>query len=58
MLNVGICNVKVNNISVNCRKYVVANLVDGELWYYGSWDDKAEADRVAKELGALVVERV
>ena len=29
--------------------YVVARLVSGELWYYGTWEDYTYAENVAKE---------
>lgn len=32
-------------------KYIVARDVDGEIWFYGAWNDEKEANRVAKELG-------
>ena len=47
--------VKVNNITEGNAKFVVARLVDGELWYWGRWDNKQEAKRVAKEIDGLVV---
>ena len=39
-------------------EYIVARLVDGELWFYGAWNDKAEADEVAHEVDGLVLRQV
>lgn len=50
--------VKIKNLpDYKLKKYIVARLVDGELWFYGTWEDKEEADRVAREFeNGLVVE--
>lgn len=49
--------VKVNNVPRdNMFKYIVARISDGQLWYWGRWNDKDKADRVAAEIGAIVVE--
>lgn len=50
--------VKIENIDKNCRKYVVARESDGILWYWGSWDDEEEAERAAKNVKGVVVERM
>ena len=39
-----------------CERYVVARVVEGELWYWGSWSNKNEAYDVAKMLGGVVCE--
>ncbi len=37
--------------------YLVARVVDGELWYYGLYDLKDRADKAAAEIGnGIVVE--
>lgn len=48
----------VKNITDNPRKYVVAKVVDNELWYWSTWNDKAMAEQSAKECGdnAFVLE--
>ena len=49
--------VKVNNVPrFNTTKYIVAGISDGELWYWGRWDDKEKAEKIAAEIGAIVVE--
>lgn len=35
--------------------YMVARAVDGELWYYGTYEEKDRADNVAREIGNAVV---
>ncbi len=35
--------------------FMVARLVDGELWYYGTYPEKDRADSVAVEIGNGVV---
>lgn len=35
--------------------FMVARLVDGELWYYGTYPEKERADSVAVEIGNGVV---
>lgn len=46
---------KVNNLDVEHERFVVARLVDGELWYWGSWDDEKAAERVAQQFDNGVV---
>ena len=37
--------------------YLVARVVDGELWYYGLYERKDRADKAAAEIGnGIVVE--
>jgi len=39
------------------RKWIVARYDSHSLWFYGTWDDKDEAKRVAAELdNGLVIE--
>lgn len=50
--------VKVNNLPATTCRYIVARYVDHGLWYYGSWDKREDAERVALELeNGLVVEK-
>lgn len=46
---------KVNNLDAEHERYVVARLVDGELWYWGSWDDAEAAKIVAQQFDNGVV---
>lgn len=48
--------VNVNNVPNKTNKYIVASNVDGELWYWGSWNNKDEALRTAKEIHGIVLE--
>lgn len=36
-------------------KYIVARNIDGELWFWGAWNDRNKANEVAIELGNGVV---
>ena len=48
----------VNNVPeyAHHHRYWVVRAVNGELWFYGAWDDEDRANEVAAELpnGALV----
>lgn len=50
--------VMVRNVSNNPDKYIVARLVMGELWFWGSWDSREAAQRVAEQFeNGIVIER-
>lgn len=52
-----IAKVKVLNTPKETDKYIVARLVMGVLWFWGSWNDKDAADRVAEQFeNGLVLE--
>ncbi len=53
---VRIMSVNINNMPATARTWIVAREVDGELWYYGSWEKKEKAQEVAWEVGGIVVE--
>ena len=36
-------------------KYIVARRVDGELYFWGAWNDRNKANEVAIEIGGVVV---
>lgn len=36
-------------------KYIVARRVDGELYFWGAWNDRNKANEVAIEIGGEVV---
>lgn len=50
------CTAEVNNIPEDAERYIVARVFEGELWYWGSWDDKNKAHEVAEEIGGVMVE--
>ena len=39
----------VENCDIDHERYVVARLVDGELWFWGSWATRDSARRVAQQ---------
>lgn len=36
-------------------KYIVARRVDGDLWFWGAWNDRNTANAVALDIGGEVV---
>ena len=50
-------NVHINNLKEYAKehKYIVAKVIDNELWFWGAWDDMLKAEKVAHELGNAVV---
>lgn len=53
-------NVKVNNQPEYASRYefVVARMVDDELWFYGAYRDGFKADQVASEVYGIVIHNV
>lgn len=48
---------EVKNVPEMTDKYIVAKLIGGVLWYWGSWDDFGEAFKVAVNFpNGIVVE--
>lgn len=41
---------EVNNLPDDIEKYVVARVCDGELWFWGTWDDKDKAEKVVNDV--------
>lgn len=48
--------VEIRNMPKDPDKYVVARAIDGELWYWGSWLEKARATDAAREMDGIVAE--
>lgn len=48
---------QINNYQTyaNNYKYVVARRVEGKLWFWGAWNDRDTANRIADSLGNGVV---
>lgn len=49
--------VKVNNVTEGEEKFVVARVSEGELWYYGRYEEE-KAREVAEEISGIVVEEI
>ena len=47
--------VVIKNLSVYETGFIVARLVDSELWYYGVYETQERAEEVAEALGNGVV---
>ena len=45
----------VNNLPAIHKAFVVARAVDGELWFWGSWDSEETAHTVANDINGIVV---
>lgn len=53
------CLAEVNNLPDEIDKYVVARVCDGELWFWGTWDDKDEAENVVNDVeNGIVLRRI
>jgi hypothetical protein len=46
----------VNNLPQKVNRYVVARMVDGELWFWGSFEDSEKANHTAREIDGVVLE--
>lgn len=51
--------VTINNCPEKCKRYVVARFCEEDcgFWFWGSWEEKAEAEEVAKEIRGFVFEK-
>ena len=51
--------VTINNCPEKCERYIVARIdeADCSFWFWDSWEEKAEAERVAKEIRGYVFEK-
>lgn len=47
----------INNLPRTFRAWIVARDVDGELWFWGSWDSREAAQAAAWDIGGVVVSR-
>ena len=47
----------INNLPEYAReyRYIVVQEIDGELWFWGAWNDGRKASMVAMEIGGEVV---
>lgn len=57
MLNSKTGTVTVMNTTEKISRYVVCRLLDGQLWFYTSWDTRKQAANAAEEFdNGLVVD--
>jgi hypothetical protein len=47
--------VTVNNLPDEPKRYVVARVIAGELWFWGSYEDEDRAKQAAKEIEGVVL---
>lgn len=52
-----LCQVTVNNMPKDADEYVVArwDKDTSALWFYGSWDNKEQAQEISKMIDGIVV---
>lgn len=50
-------NTIINNLPRYAAEYdyIVASVVDGDLWFYGAWNDESRAYEVARSINGTVV---
>lgn len=55
-----LCQVIVNNVPNHAEGYIVARINEEtrSLWYWGCWDNKADADECAANVNGIVLRRV
>ena len=53
----GVVPMKINNLPNNYNHYewIVARMVEGAAWYYGTWHDRDKANEVALEVDGYVI---
>lgn len=49
---------KVNNLPDEPKRYVVARVIDGEFWFWGSYEAEDRAKQAAGEIDGVVLENV
>ena len=47
----------VNNVPKDTERFIVARVCEGELWYWGSWDNREDALKAAKEQDGAVIDK-
>ena len=45
----------INNLPTDHKRYVVARIVDGDYWFWGSWDNKEDAQRAVSEISDSII---
>ena len=40
----------INNLPTDHKRFVVAQIIDGDYWFWGSWDNKDDAQRAISEM--------
>ena len=49
--------VKIENMPERVNKFIVCRVCNGELWYWGSFDDEKTAEQARKEVDGIVVKK-
>lgn len=50
-------NTEINNMPeyATTKKYIVVRRVNGELWFWGAWNDRDAANEAALEIGGITL---
>lgn len=55
MITANVENLFENRKDYTRNKYIVAKAVRGRLWFWGAWDSKSEAEKVASQFDNGVI---
>lgn len=47
----------INNMPTTVRAWIVARDIDGDLWYWGSWDSENDARTAAQDIDGVLIAR-
>lgn len=47
--------IKINNAPMNLKAYTVCRVFEEELWFWGTYEEKEQACKVAKEIGGVII---
>ena len=49
--------IEIKNLPPYHERYVLARYIDGNYWYWGSWNCEEEAYKVARNIGGHIFDR-
>ena len=47
--------INIRNVPGKTEKYVVATYCSGDFWFYGTYSEKEQADKVANQIDGVVL---
>lgn len=50
--------INIRNLPQKTKKYVVATYCSGEFWFYGTYSNKEQADKVANQIDRVVLTKM
>ena len=48
---------KINNLPNTLKEYIVFRIVDGESWFWGTWDEYEKALEASREIEGFVIDK-